>query len=181
LRIITGKYKGRRLATVPDKSIRPAMDLVKGSIFNSLQSRVPMEGARVLDLFAGTGSLGFEALSRGAAAATFVDDQSAALDVIEENARNLNCLEQCTLVCADALSYARKERGEFDLVFADPPYAYAGTPGIPGAIFEHQLLGKSGFLIIEHEKRTLFDPSPLYRCSLRKEFGSTHLSFFVHA
>jgi 16S rRNA (guanine(966)-N(2))-methyltransferase RsmD len=181
LRIITGKYKGRRLVAAPDKSIRPAMDLVKGSIFNSLQSRVPLGETRVLDLFAGTGSLGFEALSRGAAAVTFVDDQHTALDVIEENARLLDCLDQCTLVCDDALAFAKREKGEFDLVFADPPYAYPETPLLPPAIFERQLLGRSGFLIIEHAKRTLFDPSPLYRLSLRKEFGSTHLSFFVHA
>ncbi|HEY6191155.1 MAG TPA: 16S rRNA (guanine(966)-N(2))-methyltransferase RsmD [Bacteroidota bacterium] len=181
MRIITGKYKGRRLLAAPDKSIRPAMDVVKGSIFNSLQSRYPIGDARVLDLFAGTGSLGFEALSRGAAEVTFVDDQTSALDVIEENARNLECLEQCTLVCDDALAFARREKGEYGLVFADPPYAYPETPLLPGAIFERGLLGKAGFLIIEHAKRTEFSLSPLYRLALRKEFGATHLSFFVHA
>lgn len=166
--------------SVPDRSIRPATDRVKGSIYNALQSRLSVAGARVLDLFAGTGSLGLEALSRGAAEVTFVDDRRAALDVIRENARKLDCLKQCTLVIADAFSFIAQERGEFELVFADPPYAYEKTPLLPAAIFDRQLLARSGFLIIEHARGTTFDSSTFWTLALRKEFGTTHLSFFIH-
>lgn len=139
-----------------------------------------MEGIRVLDLFAGTGSLGFEALSRGAAEVTFVDDRQSALDVVERNAEDLECLDQCTLICADAFSFAEQGRGEYGLVFADPPYSYEKTPQLPAAIFGRQLLERGGLLIIEHAKRTSFEPSPLYRLSAQKEFGNTRLSFFAH-
>ncbi len=181
MRIITGKYKGRRLFSPRGESIRPATDRAKGSIFNSLQSRISIDGMQVLDLFAGTGSLGFEALSRGASAVTFVDDSRSALDVIERNARDLDCLDQCTVICADAFSFVEQGRGEYGLVFADPPYPYEKTTQLPAAIFGRQLLERGGFLIIEHAKRTSFEPSPLYRISAQKEFGNTRLSFFAHS
>src|SRR5436309_12926687 len=86
MRIITGKFKGRVLSTVRDNSVRPATDRVKGMIFNVLQNRLRLEGAIVLDLFAGSGSLGFEALSRAADRVVFVDDRSEAIEVIGRNA-----------------------------------------------------------------------------------------------
>jgi 16S rRNA (guanine966-N2)-methyltransferase len=181
VRIITGIYKGRRLLSVPDKSIRPATDRVKGSIFNALQNRLALNGARVLDLFAGSGGLGLEALSRGAGSVTFVDDSRVALDIVRKNALNLDCLDACTLVCDDAFSFVAHEPGEFDLIFADPPYASEQTGLLPGAVFGHKLLERSGFLIIEHAKRVSFDASPLYRAAVQKEFGATRITFFAHA
>jgi len=181
MRIITGKFKGRTLVTTKDVHVRPAMDRVKGAIFNMLQNRLALGGARVLDLFAGTGSLGLEALSRGAAVITFVDDNRHMLDVIEKNAELLGCLEECDIIHDDALSFVeRTSHRDFDLIFADPPYEYEETRTIPHKVFAGQLLKKDGLLIIEHAKRTAFDPSTAYTLDVRRDFGNTSLSFFLH-
>ena len=181
MRIITGRFKGRSLRTTKEVDVRPAMDRVKGAIFNMLQNRLGLGGARVLDLFAGIGSLGFEALSRGAAQIVFVEDNRRMLDVIEENAEILGCLEECEIVHDDALSFIERNSNQtFDLIFADPPYDFEQTPDIPRKVFEQQLLKKDGLLIIEHAKRTLFEASPRYTLAVEREFGNTRLSFFLH-
>lgn len=180
MRIITGKYKGRVLSTVPDRSVRPATDRVRSMIFNVLQNRLRIVDARVLDAFAGSGSLGFEALSRGAAHVTFVDNSPKVLRVIESNARMLGCEDSCDVMESDALGFIANARGKFDLIFADPPYLYGGTAGIPRSVFERELLATGGFLIIEHSRKTRFEPSELYRSVIEKEFGGTRVSFFTH-
>ncbi len=180
MRIITGRFKGRTLRTIPGPGIRPATERVKGVIYNMLQNRLNLNGARVLDLFAGSGNLGFEALSRGASYVLFVDDSAPALEVIESNAAKLECIGACGIVEIDAFTFLDHCRDRFDLIFADPPYAYERTADLPRAVFGRNLLKKDGFLIMEHGKRTVFLPSAEYRLSIRKEFGATYLSFFVH-
>ena len=180
MRIITGKFKGRALTTVRDISVRPATDRVKGTIFNVLQNRLGLGGAAVLDLFAGSGSLGFEALSRGAAHVVFVDDNDEVVDLIEKNAEKLNCAGDCDFIASDVFSFIERNSGKFDLIFADPPYVYEELPDILTVIFNRQLLKSDGFLIMEHSKRTMFETSPLYRIVVQKEFGNTRVSFFTH-
>ncbi len=180
MRIITGEFKGRVIDTLEDKSVRPATDRVKGSIYNILQNRLGLAGISVLDLFAGSGNLAFEALSRGAGEAVFVDENPHAIAVVNANARKLGCDERCSVLLADAVVFIKKESQQFELIFADPPYAYKGTPELPFLVFEHGLLKKEGFLIIEHDKHTHFPDSALYACVLQRDFGNTHVSFFVH-
>ncbi len=180
MRVITGKYKGRVLSSVRDNSVRPATDRVKGTIFNVLQSRLRISNAHVLDVFAGSGSLGFEALSRGAADVVFVDDRRAVLDMIERNAETLGCVDASILIQSDAMRFIEQTQDQFDLIFADPPYAYERMGEIPTLIFQRRLLKNEGFLIIEHAKRTIFESTPLYRIAVQKEFGNTRLSFFTH-
>ena len=180
MRIITGKYKGRVLAALSGLQTRPATDRVKTTIFNMLQNRIRIFGIDVLDLFAGTGSLGFEALSRGAKHVVFVDDQEQALDVIEQNAGMVECIEQCAIMRDDALNFISRWREQFDLIFADPPYAYERITDIPRSIFEKGMLRPDGYLIIEHSKHTKFEESPLYTMQVQKEFGNTRVSFFIH-
>src|ERR1041385_2453615 len=152
MRIITGKFKGRSLESVNDLSVRPATGRVKGAIFNMLQNRLNLMNATVLDLFAGSGSLGFEALSRGASGVVFVDESRQVLESIRSNAQALECLDMCDIIHDDALSFVWHCRDTFELIFADPPYAYTETPMLPLAIFQHKLLKSGGFLIIEHAK-----------------------------
>jgi len=179
MRIITGKYRGRTIETVRDKSVRPATDRVKSTIFNVLQSRLALNGADVLDLFAGSGSLGLEALSRGAARSVFVDSSRHVLDLLETNAEHLGCLDDCILIQADAQAFIGKSSERFDLIFADPPYAYDGTRLLPQEIFEKGLLKKDGYLIIEHTRQTSFPESAGHGIAVTKEFGTTHVSFFT--
>jgi 16S rRNA (guanine966-N2)-methyltransferase len=180
MRIITGKYKGRLLSSLRDNSVRPATDRVKGTIFNMLQNRLSLTDIHVLDLFAGSGSLGFEALSRGAANVVFVDENRNVLDMLLSNAEKLDCSESCYILQADALSFIGQSNDKFDLIFADPPYVYTETPRLPDLIFRQKLLKSEGFLIIEHEKQTSFEPSEFYRLAVQKEFGNTRVSFFIH-
>ena len=180
MRIITGKYKGRTLNAPHGLETRPATDRVKTTIFNMLQNRIAIFGIYVLDLFAGTGNLGFESLSRGAKHVVFVDDQEGALDVIERNAEMLGCIEQCAIMRNDALNFISRSKDQFDLIFADPPYAYERTQSIPANVFEKQMLRSGGYLIIEHSKKLDFPASVLYQIVQRKEFGNTHVSFFIH-
>ncbi len=179
LRIITGKYRGRSLETVRDNSVRPATDRVKSTIFNVLQSRLAMENAEVLDLFAGSGSLGLEALSRGARRAVFVDASDHVLDLLESNADRIGCLDDCILILADASAFIAKTTELFDLIFADPPYAYGEVATLPGQIVGRKLLKKGGFLIIEHTKHVEFPEDPAYAIAAKKEFGNTRVSFFT--
>jgi len=178
MRIITGKFKGRILAAVPDKSVRPATDRVKGIIFNVLQSRLDLSGVDVLDIFAGSGSLGFEALSRGAESVVFVEESSRVLRIIRKNAEMLGCTDSCELIQTDALSYVKGSVGKYDLIFADPPYAYGFTPLLPEMIFKRGMLNSGGYLIIEHAVQTDFESSALFELTLQKASGRTRLSFF---
>ncbi len=180
MRITAGIYRGRPLASAPDRSIRPAMDRIRASIFNILQNRVRIQGARVLDLFAGTGSLGFEALSRGASECIFVDENRKALAIINENAGTLGCSGQCDIIGGSAVTAVRSLKGEFDLIFADPPYAFGETAGLPALIFGQGLVRPEGYLVIEHARRLVFDEHQDFTAVVRREYGNTTISMFTH-
>ncbi len=178
MRIIAGEFRGRTLASVPDKSVRPATDRVKTTIFNMLQNRLQLHGAHVLDLFAGTGSLGFEAISRGAANTVFVESSNNVVRTIQKNIDLLKCDERAEVIQLDALYYLNSCGEKFNLIFADPPYAFEQTKELPSLIFQKNLLNNDGLLIIEHSKHTLFEPNEKFRLSVQKEFGQTRVSFF---
>ena len=122
LRIIAGEFKGRRLKTPGGRTVRPTGDRVKEAWFSILQQSIPE--ARVLDLFAGSGALGFEALSRGAMAVDFVENHMASLAAIRDNAATLKVEDRVTIHRMDAVRFAeRLQPAQYDLAFADPPYA----------------------------------------------------------
>lgn len=175
MRVIAGQFGGRKLTPAHNVELRPATDRIKESIFNVLQNKLSLNDAEVLDLFAGTGSLGIEALSRGAKHATFVDTSEKSLQILRSNLVLLGCEPQSTVIKTDAFSFIKRSEGQFNLIFADPPYALADTPEIPSRIFSGNLLKNKGFLIIEHSKRTQMPGS-----ALQKEFGQTIVSFFTH-
>lgn len=173
MRVIAGRYRGRRLMTVEGLAVRPATDRVRQTVFDILAARIDLEGAGVLDLFAGSGSLGFEALSRGAARVTFVESRRDAAACIEENARTLGCLAATAILETDALGFALTTSGRYDLVFADPPYAFSRTAELPGLILGRELVRPGGFLVIEHAADLRFPEAGPVR-----KFGRTCVSFF---
>ncbi|HZQ85982.1 MAG TPA: RsmD family RNA methyltransferase, partial [Acidimicrobiales bacterium] len=124
MRVVAGAARGRQLRSPEGRAIRPTSDRAREGIFNSLLSITDLDGAIVLDLFAGTGALGIESLSRGAAAATFVDDDRAAVELVERNLA-LTGLTGGTVVRADAVQFLRNAPA-VDVAFADPPYAFDG-------------------------------------------------------
>jgi 16S rRNA (guanine966-N2)-methyltransferase len=181
VRVIAGRYRGRRLVTVRDLSVRPAADRVKQTLFDMLTVRMPLEGAEVLDLFAGSGSLGIEALSRGAARAVFVEGQREAAECIRANLAAIGCADRASVIVGDALRYCETDPASYDLVFADPPYVFAATPRLPGLLFGHGRVRPEGYLLIEHAEGLAFPPSPAYHEGPTKKFGRTIVTFFSHA
>jgi 16S rRNA (guanine966-N2)-methyltransferase len=152
MRIIAGRAKGRTLK-VPASITRPTMDRVRAAIFSMLGERVP--GARILDLFAGTGAIGIEALSRGAAAAVFVDRDKKSVEVIRQNLALLQFSGDIRQI--DAISYLQRQQERFDLIFADPPYSStAERDALSELMLLPELLNamtEEGLLILECEKK----------------------------
>jgi 16S rRNA (guanine966-N2)-methyltransferase len=178
MRIITGLYKGRVIKTVQDLSVRPATERVRQTLFNMLVNRIDFDGIAVLDLFAGSGSLGLEALSRGASRVTFVEQGEEATGFIEENARALGCEDAVEIVQMDAMGFLSARHGKYDLVFADPPYSFAQTDRIPGLMFSNGMINPGGYLLIEHAQDLRFESTPEYTAGPEKKFGRTLVTFF---
>ncbi|MEZ5309334.1 MAG: 16S rRNA (guanine(966)-N(2))-methyltransferase RsmD [Microthrixaceae bacterium] len=124
LRVVAGSLRGRRLETPAGESTRPTADRVREAVFNSLDASGFIRGAKVLDLFAGSGALGIEALSRGAGEVTFIENSRPAVGVIRSNVEFLGLDGSSRIIAADVMAYLSTRRDHFDLVLADPPYAF---------------------------------------------------------
>ena len=164
MRVVAGTARGRRLATIDDPGIRPTTDRVREAVFNSLFSHGGVEGWRVVDAFAGSGALGIEALSRGAAHVTFVDRSRAALEVVRTNLSTLGLAERAAVVAGDAVRVLR-EAGPVDLVLLDPPYDYDDWPALIEAA------AAARWLVLESD-RELDVPDP-DRVRRVRRYGST--------
>lgn len=149
MRIITGAARGVPLATLPGEATRPTSERAKEAIFSMLQFRI--EGGEVLDLFAGSGQLGLEALSRGASHAFFADSSAIAVDVIRKNAEKTRLADACTIIHADHAAALAKLRGEkrFDIVFLDPPYRSGLIGEALGLLADFRLLNPSAVVVCE--------------------------------
>lgn len=180
MRVIAGKYKGRILKTVPDNSVRPATDKVKGAIFNVMQSRVDWSRSTVLDLFAGSGSVGIEALSRGAKKVIFVENSRAALQYLKSNLESIGANGDSQVVQGDVFQFLKSAYRKYEVVFADPPYAMESLQELPNRIFESNIVSQGGFLVIEHPARFEFYPGSDWEVAIQKVYGRTCVSFFQH-
>ena len=147
MRVITGSARGRRLKELEGQETRPTTDRVKESIFNIIQFDV--EGSRVLDLFAGTGQLGIEALSRGAAAAVFVEQRRDAAALVRENLKITGLTDRARVVNGEALSYLASAGEKFDIIFLDPPYAAKLWEPALEAVSRFDILSDHGIIICE--------------------------------
>jgi 16S rRNA (guanine966-N2)-methyltransferase len=134
VRVVAGSAKGRRLVAPAGRETRPTSDRVREAVFNSLHSLGVVDGARALDLFAGSGALGVEALSRGAQHCTFVEQARPALEAIRANLAATGLADRATVVASDVLSWLARTRPEVDLAMADPPYAFDGWSALLDAI-----------------------------------------------
>ena len=147
MRVITGAARGRRLKELEGYETRPTTDRVKEGIFNIVQFDI--EGRKILDLFAGTGQLGIEALSRGAASAVFVEQRRDAAALIRDNLKITNLGENARVVCGDALAFLSSAREKFDLIFIDPPYAANLWKNAVEAIYQFDILSNHGIIVCE--------------------------------
>ena len=150
MRVITGSARGKRLATPENYDIRPTTDNVKESIFNIVQWDI--EGRKVLDLFAGSGQLGIECLSRGAAEVVFTDQDSRAFKIVKENLKA--CGLQGTVLQTDALSFLNTGK-KFDLIFVDPPYDSGLYVPVLEKINTIDILNEGGIIVCESRKETI--------------------------
>jgi 16S rRNA (guanine966-N2)-methyltransferase len=173
MRIIAGQHRGRNLVTVRDHSVRPTTDRAKQTIFDILSNRLDFDGIEVLDLFAGSGSLGLEAISRGARQATFVDKSPQSLQILEANIRSIGCEAQCTAYAADVFWYLKNARRSFDLVFVDPPYRLDRIADLPKELFASEALREGTFVVMEHSKESPVEPAETMFDITRKPFGQT--------
>jgi 16S rRNA (guanine966-N2)-methyltransferase len=178
MRITTGRFKGRTVQTVRDLSVRPATDRARQTIFNILAARIELEGVSVLDLFAGSGSLGLEALSRGARKVVFVEQSRPASRLLEATIDRFGCGNEAEVVTMDAHQFLAGDRGRYDIVFSDPPYGHPGTDAMPEAIIAGGRLARGGILLIEHATGQEFTGSDRWELFTERRFGRTTLSFF---
>lgn len=176
MRIIRGKYGRRRFDVPSNISARPTTDFARENIFNVLENIVDFEGLRALDLFAGTGAVSFEFLSRGCAAVTAVEKAATQQKFIAKVARELGD-DNLTLVRGDALRFLTAGGApRFDIVFADPPYDMEGFGDIPGRVLDSGLLASGAVFVMEHSKN--YDFSHLPHFSEHRAYGSVNFSIF---
>ena len=149
MRIITGSAKGKRLQTLEGDATRPTSERIKEAIFSSIQFEV--ENRRVLDLFAGSGQMGLEALSRGADRATFIDSSREAMEVVKHNAKSTGFDDKCHYLVSDWRNYIRKVSGKekFDLVFIDPPYAMECCADAAAYLAEREVIIPGALVVME--------------------------------
>lgn len=177
MRIISGIYGGRRFEAPRNLQARPTTDIAKESLFNILQNRIDFEGIKTLDLFAGTGSISFELLSRGAESAVCVEMGRVQQMFIQKVAQELKIGRELQMIRGDVFKYLKTASQHFNLVFADPPYALTELPQIPDLVFESNILAEEGIFILEHGKENDFSSHPHF-VELRK-YGAVHFSFFA--
>ena len=165
MRVITGSARGRRLGELKGMETRPTTDKVKESIFNCIQFEV--QDARVLDLFAGTGQLGIEALSRGAHSALFVDRRADAVKLVRENLSLCRLEENAQVICGDSLAALGTQSGRFDIIFLDPPYESGLLEQAMEKIVSFDILAPHGIIVAESAADKilpeLFPPYSVYR------------------
>jgi len=159
MRIIAGEWRGRTIEGPAGQSTRPTADRVRETLFSMLASRLgSFQDLRVADLFAGSGALGFEALSRGAASAAFVENDAKAAAVIRRNAAKLAATDRIEVLASSALALPRSE--PFDLILADPPYAVGSGTAVARAVADAGWLARGGWMSVETSRGDIVDPSP---------------------
>ena len=177
MRVITGSAKGRRLKELEGMDTRPTTDRVKEGMFSALQFDI--EGRRVLDLFAGTGQLGIECLSRGAESAVFVERRKDAVALIRDNLKTTELSHKARVVSGDSMEYLNGVREKFDLIFLDPPYADDLLEKAIAHIARFDILAPHGIIAAEHPAdKTLPALAPPYRVQRTYRYGKIALTLY---
>lgn len=176
MRIISGKYKGRRISPPKGLPVRPTTDMSKEALFNVLNNHFSFEGLKVLDLFAGTGNISYEFASRGSTPITSVDGDFGCVKFIKQVASEYDFNIAATK--SDVFSFLEKNKTTYDIIFADPPYGLDQKTfeRIVILVFDKGLLNEEGMMVIEHSKYTKLDH--MINFSFQKSYGGSIFSFF---
>ncbi len=180
LRVISGRLKGKRLFSVKGRSLRPTSDRVREAIFDILQGQIA--GRKVLDLFAGTGALGIEALSRGASSAVFVENSPASLSALQRNLVECRLQDSASVLNKEVLSgirFLEMQRVTFDLVFLDPPYGRGLTRKTLEAVAQSSVIDRETLMIAEHSSQEDIEEIPHLEITDQRKYGGTRVSFLL--
>ena len=175
MRVIGGKYKGKRFVPPKNFPSRPTTDFAKEALFNILENRFDFDELDVLDLFAGTGSIGLEFLSRGAKSVMSVDKHPVSFNFLRKMHASLND-QNWRLAKQDVMRFITQKPGKYDLVFADPPFDMEGMKNLPALLLDSGILNPGGLLIIEHGRENDFNTIPQF--SEIRNYGGVRFSFF---
>lgn len=179
MRIITGKLKGRTVPIPKTDQLRPTSDRTKEGMFSVIAARRYFDDTEILDLFAGSGNLGFEAISRGSHHVTFVDNNSDHINHINKLAETFSVSDQISTVVSDIERYLEKCTKKFDIIFADPPYDYHYMEQMVEIILSNNWLNSDGWFILEHDKRHDFRNHK--NCVFSKPYGRTVVAIFTES
>ena len=171
MRIIAGKYKGRNLFTLKGSQTRPTMESVRESIFSSIYY---FEGKKFLDLFAGSGIMAFEALSRGAIYADLVESSHKVCDLLKMNAEKLSCSQLCNIYPKKVEIFLKFAKLKYDIIFLDPPYEKGYVNKIIKSILRSSILNEKATIVVEHSEK---EPLLEVKVVKQKKIGRTMVSF----
>ena len=177
MRIIAGTLRGRRLNPPQNLPVRPTTDMARESLFNILNNYVDYEDCSVMDLFAGTGAVSLEFISRGVRELTAIDINAQCTDFIKQAANQLE-VHNLHVVRADVFDLLKRANRKFDIVFADPPYAIENLATLPDSVFSHNLLTEDGIFILEHPREYNFEEHP--RFWQHRAYGKVNFTFFAN-
>ncbi|MBQ0159515.1 MAG: 16S rRNA (guanine(966)-N(2))-methyltransferase RsmD [Bacteroidales bacterium] len=176
MRIIAGSLRGRRLNPPTTLPVRPTTDLARESLFNILNNYVDYDECTVLDLFAGTGAVSMEFISRGAKEVTSIDINAQCTDFIKASAKQFG-VDNIHVVRSDVFDLLKRAYKKFDIVFADPPYAIDNLATLPDLVFDQQLLTDDGIFILEHPREYQFEDHPHFW--QHRNYGKVNFTFFA--
>ncbi|WP_029903791.1 RsmD family RNA methyltransferase [Prevotella sp. 10(H)] len=179
MRIISGKYKGRRFNPPKNFRARPTTDFAKENLFNVLNNMIDWEETTALDLFGGTGGISFELVSRGCPKVVCIEKDFNHASFIEKTKSELKIQSELSLLKMDVFCYLERAKEQFDLIFADPPYDLKNFTEVPRLVFERDLIKPEGMLILEHSKDYDFSDLPLF--TTKRVYGSVNFSMFEKA
>ncbi len=179
MRIITGKYGGRKI-NPPSKMpyTRPTTDVAKEGLFNIIENNISINGIKTLDIFGGTGSISYELASRGAGNLTIIEKDVKMYAFIKKSIDDLK-IENCRVIKMDVFRFLETNTETYDFIFAGPPYALKNIDDLPVIIKEKKLLKQNGWFILEHTPANNYEKFPLFKSS--RNYGTTVFSIFINS
>lgn len=175
MRIIAGVLKGRQIQAPKTHLVRPTTDRVKETIFAIIENILSMSEASVLDLFSGGGTLGIEALSRGAQRCTFVESFYESIAVLKKNIDKLHLAERSIIIKNNVDQYITRIKDQFDIIFVDPPYAYNQYEFLAEEIYRNKLLSPAGVMMVKYSSKLILDFEPQWITRTMRSFGETEV------
>lgn len=176
MRIIRGRYQRRQIVAPNNLPVRPTTDMAKESLFNILENYMDFEATSALDLFAGTGNISYELVSRGCPKVVAVDQDNGCVRFIRETANRLE-MNELMAVRSEAFRFLSNHQTQYDLIFADPPYDFQHYNELIGLVFGNNLLKDDGMFVLEHDKYVHFEEHPHFMD--QRHYGKVNFSFFA--